>query len=309
MYKPTADNLGAALNPREVVRDLDAAAAIGLDRATFGASNALAEGAGMMKPGDLARISQERPGAAMGGEVIGMGMGLPTASGAGMAAKAATSALGKVAPKVASSIPGVAARVGEAALSGGLYSGTDAAMRGEDVLPAAASGAALGGVLSGAPALAGKVKDVAGDLITNKSIQGILNAKKGTVDKALTQFGHENKKEGLAKLKEFVKKEKLSGDLTSKSPEDAIDAKKSDAIDGLKRFEKKALEYEPKASIPKKEINEGLRGLISEDKLGSADDMIVDAAIEEVVLATGLHLPCVDRETISLRWCDKVLCR
>jgi hypothetical protein len=304
------DKLGAALDPKEMYNDLTAAGMRAEDQMSFGAIPYLDEKLAGYSREEGEAFKASRPGTEFGGNLMGMGVmgatgaGQPFATAGKNLVTTGVNAAQKLAPKLA---PKLTKAVGEAlpsarpiaesAVSGGLFSGTDAAVRGGDageVAKAAGVGALVGGAASALPVVAGGVGNLAHRAVLNRAVKPITDVAKGKVDKALSQFGgNKGIEAGEVALRDFVDKQNLQPVLRARGHqmEEQFQGKKAQVwTDKLEPIYQKAYAAEPKASVPVKEITDKLRGMVAADERGtSRGDLIKQyiGNIESIAEAEG----------------------
>lgn len=277
------NKIKAALSPREILEDLGTASAVGLDRASFGLSTKLAEKAGLIKEGALEEGIANRPVSAMAGEVLGMGLGIPTGSAAGTAAQNAVSMGAKIAPKIAKAIPSPIARVYESALAGGLYSGADAAMRGDSISDAAQTGALISGGVSAVPAIGKVLGKGAQELRTRNAVSELVRSRKKNVEKALSQLGGDDVEMGKKELKDLIKREGLVDVLDNPNVKQSFKEKKQEVWNSeLGPIHEKALELEPEAKVNWKEIDAAAKKLINDAGASTPKAQTVRKALSDL---------------------------
>jgi len=286
------DKVGAALSPSEAWKDANAGAGRALDQATFGAYPYAVEKLGGPTREQQRAAIESRPGTELGGNLAGAGLmgasnvGAPFAAAGRNMVAPVVGAAERVAPgltkAIGSAMPS-ARPITEAAVGSGVFGATDAAVRGgdwEDVGKSAGMSALVGGAASALPVAASKIEDAAHTLTLNRSVKPVIEVAKGKVDKALSQFGGGGGKaeEGARNLKEFVDKENLQPVLRQRGDnmQEQFEARKQAVWDNdLAPVYQKAIELEPKASVPLKTIKEKLSALVSDEQRGTSRSELV----------------------------------
>lgn len=170
--------------------------------------------------------------------------------------------------------------------SGAVYGGSDAAMRGGDVVDVVegAGQGALGNlVLSNVPAAAGKVAQAARNAITTRAVKPLVGIGQGVkADKALAGLGKGDVELGEQEMRRVIEQEGLAPVVNAKASKmgNAFDER----LDEVWRKElgpvrAKALETEPEAKIPVKKIEDRLRSLVAKTEAGTDVHDDVEKAI------------------------------
>lgn len=170
--------------------------------------------------------------------------------------------------------------------AGAVYGGSDAAMRGGDVVDVVegAGQGALGNlVLSNVPAAAGKVAQAARNAITTRAVKPLVGIGQGVkADKALAGLGKGDVELGEQEMRRVIEQEGLAPVVNAKASK--MGNAFEERLDEVWRKElgpvrAKALETEPEAKIPVKKIEERLRSLVAKTEAGTDVHDDVEKAI------------------------------
>lgn len=293
------DKLSAAFDPGEAWKDANAGAGRGLDQASFGAIPYAVEKLGGPSRQEQRAFNESRPGTELGGNLSGMGLmgasniGAPFAVAGRNIVAPAVGVAERVAPGVTKAIGTAlpsARPITEAAIGSGVFGATDAAVRGgdwEEVGKAAGVSALVGGGMSALPVAAQKVEDLAHTMTLNRAVKPVIDVAKGKVDKALSQFGGGSGKaeEGARNLKKFIDKEELQPVLRQRGDnmQEQFEARKQAVWDNeLAPIYQKAIEVEPKASVPLNTITDKLNALVTKDQRGTSRAELVKKYVSSI---------------------------
>lgn len=190
-------------------------------------------------------------------------------------------------------LPGrIAARPGvqnaiSASGGGALYGGADAAVRGGgpvDVFEGAGMGA-VGGLAAGQlPAIAGVAERELGRQVVRNDLKPVKQmSKKGSLDKAMTQFGNGDPEVGAQQMLDFVQRENLGPIFREKGQSSVrqLEARKNHVWhEDLEPIYRWARAAEPNASVPMDVIESRLRATVSRE--GGNEAELVGKAIAKL---------------------------
>jgi hypothetical protein len=172
----------------------------------------------------------------------------------------------------------------DAAGGGATFGAIDAVARGNDPIEGAAVGSIGGALMSQLPAVASSVEGALSRQVLRNDLRSVKQmAKKGTLDKALAQFGNGDQEAGAREMLAFADREHLGpvfrakGDSANKAMEARKQSVWKEDLEPIYRWAKAA---DPKAAVPMEQIAGRLRAQVRER--GGNEAELIEKAIAKL---------------------------